>query len=149
MIPYLCILKTNGMMKKYPYQKLLHYMLPSEFEENFDLIDVMEERRGNELLLHLYLDEKELQPDGHTGLQPNGFYPESCINDFPIRDHRTILHVRRRRWKDGDGKSYSKDWQLVAKGTRHSVEFAAFLKAFLGYIPDYSSFAPETLSHQG
>ena len=124
-------------------------MLPSEFEENFDLIDVVEEQRGNELLLHLYLDEKELQPDGHTGLQPNGFYPESCINDFPIRDHRTILHVRRRRWKDGDGKSYSKDWQLVAKGTRHSVEFAAFLKEFLGYIPDYSSFSPETLSHQG
>ena len=129
--------------------KLLHYMLPSEFEENFDLIDVVEEQRGNELLLHLYLDEKELQPDGHTGLQPNGFYPESCINDFPIRDHRTILHVRRRRWKDDDGKSYSKDWQLVARGTRHSVEFAAFLKAFLGYIPDYGPFAPETLSRQG
>ena len=129
--------------------KLLHYMLPSEFEENFDLIDVVEEQRGNELLLHLYLDEKELQPDGHTGLQPNGFYPESCINDFPIRDHRTILHVRRRRWKDGDGKSYGKDWQLVARGTRHSVEFAAFLKAFLGYIPDYGPFAPETLSRQG
>ena len=129
--------------------KLLHYMLPSEFEENFDLIDVVEEQRGNELLLHLYLDERELQPDGHTGLQPNGFYPESCINDFPIRDHRTILHVRRRRWKDGDGKSYGKDWQLVARGTRHSVEFAAFLKAFLGYIPDYGPFAPETLSRQG
>jgi hypothetical protein len=109
----------------------------------------VEEQRGNELLLHLYLDEKEIQLDGHTDLQPNGFYPESCINDFPIRDHRTILHIRRRRWKDADGKSYSKDWQLVAKGTRHSVEFAAFLKEFLGYIPDYSSFAPETLSHQG
>ena len=136
-------------MKENPHLKLLHYMLPSEFEENFDLIDVVEEQRGNELLLHLYLDEKELQPDGHTGLQPNGFYPESCINDFPIRDHRTILHVRRRRWKDGDDKSYGKDWQLVARGTRHSVEFAAFLKAFLGYIPDYGPFAPETLSRQG
>ena len=135
-------------MKENPHLKLLHYMLPSEFEENFDLIDVVEEQRGNELLLHLYLDERELQPDGHTGLQPNGFYPESCINDFPIRDHRTILHVRRRRWKDGDGKSYGKDWQLVARGTRHSVEFAAFLKAFLGYIPDYGPFAPETLSRQ-
>ena len=136
-------------MKENPHLKLLHYMLPSEFEENFDLIDVVEEQRGNELLLHLYLDEKELQPDGQTGLQPNGFYPESCINDFPIRDHRTILHVRRRRWKDDDDKSYGKDWQLVARGTRHSVEFAAFLKAFLGYIPDYGPFAPETLSRQG
>ena len=68
------------MMKENPYLKLLHYMLPSEFEENFDLIDVVEEQRGNELLLHLYLDEKEIQLDGHTDLQPNGFYPESCIN---------------------------------------------------------------------
>ncbi|MBR0116362.1 MAG: hypothetical protein IJM04_03680 [Prevotella sp.] len=29
------------MMKENPYLKLLHYMLPSEFEENFDLIDGM------------------------------------------------------------------------------------------------------------
>lgn len=136
-------------MKEKAYMKLLHYLLPSEFEENFVLTDVVEEQRGDELLLHLYLDEKELQPEGHRGLEPNGFYPESCINDFPIRDHRTILHVRRRRWKDGAGKSYGRDWQLVAKGTRHSVEFAAFLKEFLGYLPDYSSFAAETLSHQG
>ena len=136
-------------MKDNAYLKLLRYLLPSEFEENFDLIDVVEEQRGEELILHLYLDERELQPEGYTDLIPNGFYAESCVNDFPIRDHRTILHIRRRRWKDTSGKSYSKDWQLVAKGTRHSVEFAAFLKAFLGYIPDYSSFAPETLSHQG
>ena len=87
--------------------------------------DVEEEQRGEELLLHVYLDEKEIQPDGHTDLMPNGSFPVSCINDFPIRDRRTILHVRR-RWKDQDGKSYSKDWQLVAEGTRHSVEFAAF-----------------------
>ncbi len=129
--------------------KLLRYMLPSEFEENFNLTDVVEKQKGNELLLHLYLDEKEIQPDGRTDLQPNGFYPESCINDFPVRDHRTILHVRRRRWKDDDGRSYGRDWQLVAKGTRHSVEFAAFLKEYLGYLPDYSPFAPETVSHQG
>ncbi len=79
----------------------------------------MEEQRGYELLLHLYLDENEMQPDGHIDLQPNGFYPESCINDFPIRDHRIILYIRRRRWKDAGGKSYSKYWQLVAKGTRN------------------------------
>ena len=46
------------------------------------------------------------------------------INDFPIRDHRTILHVRRRRWKDDDGKSYSKDWQLVARGTHNSHPYS-------------------------
>ena len=128
-------------MKETTYSKLLHYLLPLEFEEYFDLSDVVEEQRGSEFLLHLYLDEKEMQPDNRRDLQPNGFYPESCVNDFPIRDHRTILHVRRRRWKDGFGKSYSKDWQLVAKGTRHSVEFAAFLKECFGQIPDISIFA--------
>lgn len=131
------------------YKKLSGYILPGDFTEYFDLVDVRDERRGEEMILHLYLDEKGLQPDGRTDLHPNGFYPESCINDFPIRDYRTILHVRRRRWKDAEGKTHGKDWQLVAQGTRHSVEFAAFLKEFLGYVPDYSSFAPETVSHQG
>lgn len=113
-------------MKDNAYLKLLRYLLPSEFVENFDLIDIVEEQRGEELILHLYLDERELQPKGHTDLIPNGFYPKSYVNDFLIRDHRTILHIRRRRWKDTSGKSYSKDWLLVAKGTRHSLEFAAF-----------------------
>lgn len=139
----------NRVMQQNPLVKLLSYILPSEFIEYFDLVDVTEEERGTELLLHLYLDEKDIQPDGHTNLSPNGFYAESCINDFPIRDHRTVLHVRRRRWKDGDGNSYSKNWELTAQGTRHSKEFAAFLKELLGYIPDYSKITPETLSHQG
>lgn len=144
---YLCPRIKTKEMKENPYLKLARYLLPSEFVESFDLTDVKEEQRGEELLLHVYLDEKEIQPDGHTGLMPNGFFPVSCINDFPIRDHRTILHVRRRRWKDQEGKSYSKDWRLVAEGTRHSVEFAAFLKELLGYVPDYSAIAPETISH--
>lgn len=136
-------------MQTEPLTKLLSYILPSEFSEYFDLTDVEEEARNQELLLHLYLDEKEVPPVGLSDISPNGFYAESCINDFPIRDHRTVLHVRRRRWKDSDGKSYSRDWELTAQGTRHSKEFAAFLKELLGYIPDYSKIAPETLSHQG
>ena len=91
------------------YKKLSGYILPSDFTEYFDLVDVTDEQRGTEMILHLYLDEKEVQPDGREDLCPNGFYPESCINDFPIRDYRTILHVRRRRWKDAEGKSHSKD----------------------------------------
>ncbi|MED9907079.1 MAG: hypothetical protein UFP31_08360 [Prevotella sp.] len=113
-------------MQKGPLVKLLSYILPSEFNEYFDLVDVLDAERSPELILHLYLDEKFMQPDGHTDLLPNCFYPKSCINDFPIRDHRTVLHIRRRRWKDGIGNSYSKSWELVTQGTRHSKEFAAF-----------------------
>ncbi len=148
LIPLLYYQK-NTTMTESPLLKLLGYILPSEFTEYFDITEVREEKRGAELLLQLYLDEKEIQPEVHTELSPNGFYAESCINDFPIRDHRTVLHIRRRRWKDAEGKSYGKDWELTAKGTRHSKEFAAFLKEFLGYIPDYSQITPETVSHQG
>ena len=136
-------------MSENPLVKLLSYILPSEFNEYFDLTDVKEEERGVEKILHLYLHEKNIQPDGHTDLSPNGFYPESCINHFPLNEHRTVLHVCRRRWKDGAGKTYSRDWELTAKGKRHTKEFAAFLKEFLGYIPDYSQITPETVSHQG
>lgn len=77
-----------------------------------------------------------IAPDSDVKLQPNDFYNESCIHDFPIRNHKVTLHVRR-RWKRSDGKSVSKDWKLVADGTRHSPEFAAFLKRLLGEISDY------------
>lgn len=113
-------------MNENPYIILARYILPQEFDNHFELTDVSEEKVEEEMLLHLYLDEKEEVPEGREDLVPNGFYQETRINDFPIRDHRTVLHIRRRRWKDKDGKSVSKDWQLVAKGTRHSNEFAAF-----------------------
>ena len=52
------------------------------------------------------------------------------------------LVVRRRRWRDeATGESVSNDYKLVAEGTRHSVEFAAFLKELIGYIPDRGIFA--------
>ena len=47
-------------MQKEPLAKLLSYILPAEFAEYFDLIDVKEEERNQELLLHLYLDEKNI-----------------------------------------------------------------------------------------
>jgi hypothetical protein len=119
-----------------PYLKLAHYMLPDEIGASFDLVDV--ELSGQEL--HLYLEEKALEPEGYApgSLSPNGFYSASCLQDFPVRDKRVKLYVKRRRWKDKEsGKSVSNDWELVAHGTRHSKEFAAFLKGLLGEIPDY------------
>jgi hypothetical protein len=127
-------------MKDNPYLKLAHYILPGEIVAAFDLVEVLE--AGNEL--HLYLDEKARVPEGYSSdtLSPNGFYESSCIQDFPIRDKRVKLYVRRRRWVDkGSGKSVSKDWELSARGTRHSKEFAAFLKGLLGEIPDYGPLA--------
>lgn len=128
---------------------LAKVFLPSEMTEYFDLTDVRTDEYGGEPRVHIFLDEKEVAPEGCPDASPNGFYEESCMNHFPINEYRSILHVRRRRWKDAEGKSVSKDWQLVADGTRYSKEFVAFLKEFVGYIPDYGQIAPETISHQG
>lgn len=136
------------MRKENPYRLLVRYMLPQEFGDYFEVVDVAEEKVGAEMLLHVYLDEVDKVPDDRIDLQPNGFYEETRINDFPIRDHRTILHIRRRRWKDAEGKSVSRNWELVARGTRHSKEFAAFLKEFLGYVPDYSAITGSAISHR-
>jgi hypothetical protein len=123
-----------------PYVKLFQLILPVDIALFFDFVDVREETVTDRRELHLYLDEKPIVPTGYksTDLSPNGFYEGGSIQDFPIRDRRVHLHVRRRRWLDNStGKSVSKDWDLVAQGTRHSKEFAAFLKGLLGEIPDY------------
>ena len=116
-----------------PYFQLAQYILPRELFTYFELCRV--EEVGSEL--HLYLEEKNLPPDSDIDLHPKGFHEEPCIRDFSIRNHKVSLHVRRLRWKSAEGKSVSKDWKLVAEATRHSPEFAAFLKGLLGEIPYY------------
>ena len=79
----------------------------------------------------LYLDELDMSESERKGrhLQSKGFYPPASIHDFPIRGKNLILEVRRRRWIDLDtGNSYMRDWDVVAKGTRLTAEFASFLK---------------------
>lgn len=78
------------------------------------------------------LVEKNLEPDefSRRSLSSNGFYNEITIKDFPLRGKACYLKVKRRRWLDEDtGELVSRDWNLVAKGTRMTQEFAAFLKA--------------------
>ena len=54
--------------------------------------------------------------------------------DFPVRDRRVELHIRRRRWFTPDGRSVILNiYPLVAEGTRYSVAFAEFLKNKLRY----------------
>ena len=120
------------------YKLLVSYILPKEVGECFDLVDVtVDKLPGNKHeMLHLYLDEKATPPANRPDVTPNGFYPESCVLDFPIREYTTVLHVRRRRWLDPNGKSVSKEWKLAATGTRISPEFAAFLKEVVGLDPD-------------
>jgi hypothetical protein len=115
------------------FKELLRYVLPQEIVDFFDLVDIQEQ----EEILHLYLDECKVVPEEYQSLSllPNGFYAASTLKDFPLRDKKVILHFRRRRWVDEQGKSYSRGWDLAAEGTRYSKEFASFLKDAFGYIP--------------
>ena len=98
---------------------LLRYVLPQELVDTFDLVH-LEESAGT---LHFHLDECNIVPAEYKdiSLSSNGFYESSTIKDFPLREKKVILHVRRRRWVDEAGKSYSRRWDLTAEGTRYRV----------------------------
>ena len=110
-------------------------VLPSQILDYFSIVGI--EQTSNEI--HISLDEKmnpELGNDIH--FESKGFMEAVSVTDFPIRDHKVILKIRRRRWTDTrTGKSFSIpiDLDIVAKGTRYSKEFGAFLKETYGDVP--------------
>ena len=106
---------------------LLKYFLPEGILDYFELIEVKDSTEK----LTIVLEEKPLVPEEQLGrkLHSKGFYPVVDIQDFPIRKKACFLEVKRRRWIDIDtGEVFSRDWTLVAKGTRMTSEFAFFLK---------------------
>lgn len=114
---------------------LAQLVLPSEILNYFSVTGV--EQTPAEI--HIHLDElmnPELSNDVH--FESKGFMEAVRVTDFPIRDHKVILVIRRRRWTDiRTGKSFSIPINLdvVCKGTRYSKEFGAFLKETYGDIP--------------
>lgn len=81
--------------------------------------------------LHLYFSELNILPEEYKKdiLESKGFHKEISIQDFPLRGKFVYLHITRRRWLNkSTGKVVSRNWDLVAKGTRMTAEFAAFLK---------------------
>ena len=81
--------------------------------------------------LHFYFTELNNIPEAFKGLKlsSKGFFAEATVQDFPIRGKNVFLHIIRRRWFNEASKEIvTRDWQLVAKGTRITSEFAAFLK---------------------
>ena len=68
--------------------------------------------------------------------ESKGFMDAVCITDFPIRDHKVILKLRRRRWRNIEtGETFVERISVTEAGTRYSKEFAAFLKETYGNIP--------------
>ena len=116
------------------YKGLASYFLPDGVLEYFDVVEFAEEPTPEDTLyrkiLHLYLDERDNRPPSMSEAKPNGFTEERCILDFPIRDRKTILHVRRRRWTTSEGRNYIVPLESMAHDkTQYSKELALFLKA--------------------
>jgi len=124
------------MQEKTDYsQEFLKLLLPQELFHYFEIINLKIEDKT----LEIYLDEKNIIPEEFLSekLSSKGFHSEVVIQDFPIRDKKVFLHVRRRRWLvESTNKIVSRDWNTVAKGTRLTGEFAAFLKGLFGYLPN-------------
>ena len=102
-------------------------LLPEGTLDYFIISDVKES--STEIVI--YLEEKNEVPGEYSSMQveSKGFYEPVVVQDFPIRGKKLFLNIRRRRWivKD-EGRYVSRNWKLVAEGSRITHDFASFLK---------------------
>jgi hypothetical protein len=109
------------------YKDILCMFLPKDMLEYFDFTDYSD-------MCDYYIfcfEEKNSIPEEYSNLPlvSKGFYPEITITDFPVRDRTVYFKVKRRRWEDKiSGKTYCRNWKLIADGTRITAEFGSFLK---------------------
>ena len=112
--------------------EVLKFILPDLLVTHFDLLK--HELQNSEL--HLYFEEKSKIPEEFSKelIISHGFHKQITIQDFPLRGKTVFLHIKRRRWLHKTTKKVvQRDWNLVAKGTRMTTEFASFLKAISQY----------------
>lgn len=112
--------------------ELLKLLLPEFLVKHFEVIKFEEIDKT----LHLSFEEKNTTPKEFSSLtlQSKGFLPEIIVDDFPLRGRTVKLHIKRRRWTEvKSGNIVQRDWNLIAKGTRMTTEFAEFLKKISRY----------------
>jgi len=113
-------------------EDLVRIVLPEGVLEYFNVKNVSKLEQEFEI----YLEEQNIIPEEYTGqkLISKGFYEEIKVQDFPIRGKAVYLCIKRRRWvNEATGEIVYRNWELVAKGTRMTREFASFLKVILRY----------------
>ena len=111
---------------------LLKYLLPEGLLDYFELskVDLIND------VFNIHLHEINQVPMEYSKdkLSSKGFFEEIKIQDFPIRGKAAFLYVKRRRWlNETTGETVYRNWEMVAKGTRLTKDFAAFLKVIHGY----------------
>ena len=109
------------------YKEFVKSFLPEGILDYFELTELKKEDNK----LRIYLEEQNIIPDEYkdTHHRANGFLDEIKVKDFPIRDLFVTLYIKRRRWLLVEtNKKITRDWTLVAPGTRLTEEFSGFLK---------------------
>lgn len=112
--------------------EVLKFILPELLITHFDLTQHELKRKD----LHLYFEEKKVIPEEFSKdiVISHGFHKEIIVEDFPLRGKVVLLHIKRRRWLNKtSNKVVYRNWNLVAQGTRMTVEFSVFLKALNQY----------------
>ncbi len=116
---------------------IISFFLPDGMIDWFEVVKIVEEPNTGKAqadilynsVLNIYLDERDNREGEHLGLKPNGFTEATVIKDYPIRNRKVLLHVRRRRYLDSDGRNIIlNQYPLTADGTKVSVEFGFFFK---------------------
>ncbi|WP_321298951.1 transposase [Marinifilum fragile] len=113
------------------YEQLVRLFLPEGLLDYFNITNIILDGEA----VNVHLEESNLPPSEYAQdkLESKGFIPAITVQDFPLRDKALLLHLKRRRWMNhSTGNIVSRDWQLVASGTRLTKGFASFLKGAFG-----------------
>lgn len=116
---------------------VLSLLLPEGILEWFEVTRIEEEandKAKDDLekhlypkVLHVYLDEILTEEASEKGLRPNGYTEVTTVNDYPVRNRKLMLHVRRRRYQDRTGKNVLLNRYKVSEdGTRMTAEYGIF-----------------------
>ena len=111
-------------------EELVKLILPEGMLEEFELRWIEEKNEE----VYLYLDERTqvpTLPEQYKGLaiRSKGLTYPIQIQDFPIRDRRCVLVIRRRKWKiSGVKELIISELTLNKDGTKLTRGFADFLK---------------------
>jgi hypothetical protein len=111
-----------------PEYSFIEMILPEGLLNYFEITNFIK----NDDSYRIHLSEKNLPPKEYASdkLTSKGFFDEITVQDFPIRGKASYLNIKRRKWlNETTGDIVFRDWNMVAKGTRMTQEFATFLKA--------------------
>jgi len=110
---------------------LVRLLLPEGILDYFEIAHIQQDEKE----IWIYLEELNVPPKEYAEdkLISKGFLEQASIEDFPLRGKAVYLFVKRRRWLNtSTGKLVTRNWEIVAEGTRMTKEFASFLKAISG-----------------